>query len=170
MPIQPIFFYAPHRRAGPAARRRRRIAARRLPATCSASVGAACTPVRREVKDYTTYQIGALQAFLLRGRRAVAPRQAATAALYMMAPEDTALARAIAEATAAAAEGLQFDTIRGSAADDAARRAGLQVVAEFFADRGYQAERLGQEIVPVDHRRGGRHAGGYLAGASSASC
>ena len=58
----------------------------------------------------------------------------------MMALEDAGLARAIAEATAAAAEDLQFYTIRGSAADEAATRAGLRVVAEFFADRGYQAD------------------------------
>lgn len=57
-----------------------------------------------------------------------------------MALEDDALARAVVEATAATAEGLQLYTIRGSATDRAASRLGLHVVAEFFADRGYHAD------------------------------
>jgi UPF0271 protein len=91
-----------------------------------------------QVKDYVTYQIGALQAFLKAEGwplHHVKPH----GALYMMALEDEGIARAVAEATAAAAEGLQLYTIHGSAMDEAARRVGLQVVAEFFADRGYQA-------------------------------
>src|SRR5262249_17398493 len=92
-----------------------------------------------EVKDYTTYQIGALQAFL-RAEGVPLHHVKPHGALYMMSLEDAALARAIAEATAAAAGGLQFYTIRGSAADDAATRAGLRVVPEFFADRGYHTD------------------------------
>jgi len=61
-------------------------------------------------------------------------------ALYMMALEDEAVARAVAEATLAAEEGVQLYTIKGSAMDDAASRLGLQVVAEFFADRGYHPD------------------------------
>jgi UPF0271 protein len=96
-----------------------------------------CSPT--EVKDYTTYQIGALQGFLHAEGMAlhhVKPH----GALYMMALEDDALARAIAEASAAAAEHLQMYTIAGSALARAAERAGLQVIPEFFADRGYHAD------------------------------
>jgi UPF0271 protein len=91
-----------------------------------------------EVKDYVTYQIGALQAFL-RAEGLPLHHVKPHGALYMMALEDAALARAVAEATAAAAESLQLYTIRGSALDDAGTRLGMQVVPEFFADRGYHA-------------------------------
>jgi UPF0271 protein len=91
-----------------------------------------------QVKDYVTYQIGALQAFL---RDADLPLHHVKphGALYMMALEDEALARAVAEATRAAGEGLQVYTIQGSALAAAATHLGLPVVAEFFADRGYHA-------------------------------
>jgi UPF0271 protein len=92
-----------------------------------------------QVKDYATYQIGALLAFLQAeglSLHHVKPH----GALYMMALEDDALARALAEATFAAGEHLQLYTIHGSAMDQAAERLGLQVVAEFFADRGYHPD------------------------------
>ncbi len=92
-----------------------------------------------EVKDYVTYQIGALQGFL-HAEGVPLHHVKPHGALYMMALEDAALARAVAEATAAATEGLQVYTIKGSAMDDAATRLGLRVVAEFFADRGYHAD------------------------------
>ena len=57
----------------------------------------------------------------------------------MMALEDEALARAVGEAIRAAGKDLQVYTIADSAMDHAARRLGLPVVAEFFADRGYHA-------------------------------
>jgi UPF0271 protein len=91
-----------------------------------------------QVKDYVTYQIGALEAFL-RAEGMPLHHVKPHGALYMMALEDEALARAVAEATRTAGEGIQLYTIRGSAMDEAATRAGLQVVAEFFADRGYHA-------------------------------
>jgi 5-oxoprolinase (ATP-hydrolysing) subunit A len=92
-----------------------------------------------EVKDYTTYQIGALQAFLTAAGwplHHVKPH----GALYMMALEDEDLAQAIAEASAAAGTSLQMYAVAGSAMDRAAARCGLQVVPEFFADRGYHAD------------------------------
>jgi UPF0271 protein len=92
-----------------------------------------------QVKDFTTYQIGALQAFLhAEGMplHHVKPH----GALYMMALENAALAHAIAEATHAAGPHLQIYTIRGSAMAAAAGRLGLQVVPEFFADRGYHRD------------------------------
>jgi UPF0271 protein len=92
-----------------------------------------------QVKDYVTYQVGALEAFL-RAEGLPLHHVKPHGALYMMALEDGALARAVAEATLAAGEGLQVYTVRGSALDEAATRLGLQVVPEFFADRGYHAD------------------------------
>jgi UPF0271 protein len=92
-----------------------------------------------QVKDSVTYQIGALQAFL-HAEGLPLHHVKPHGALYMMALEDVSLARAVAEATASAGQHLQVYTIRGSAMDGEATRAGLQVVAEFFADRGYHAD------------------------------
>lgn len=92
-----------------------------------------------EVKDYVTYQIGALEAFL-RAEGMTLHHVKPHGALYMMVLEDDSLARAVAEATQCAGQDLQFYTIKGSAADVAATRLGLQVVPEFFADRGYHAD------------------------------
>jgi UPF0271 protein len=92
-----------------------------------------------EVKDYTTYQIGALLGFL-RAEQVELHHVKPHGALYMMALEDDGLAQAIAEASAAAAEHLQLYTMRGSAMERAANHAGLQVVSEFFADRGHYAD------------------------------
>jgi UPF0271 protein len=92
-----------------------------------------------QVKDYVTYQIGALQAFAqVEGLTLhhVKPH----GALYMMALEEEALAQAIAEATQTTGARLQLYTIKNSALDVAATRLGLQVVPEFFADRGYHAD------------------------------
>jgi UPF0271 protein len=92
-----------------------------------------------DVKDYVTYQIGALQAFL---HAAGMPLQHIKphGALYMMALEDEALARAIVEAALEADAGLKMYTIRDSATDVVARRCGMRAVAEFFADRGYHSD------------------------------
>jgi UPF0271 protein len=92
-----------------------------------------------QLKDYVTYQIGALQAFLkAEGVRLhhVKPH----GALYMMALEDEALSRAIVEASLAADDGLQIYTLPGSATEHVARQCGMRSVAEFFADRGYYAD------------------------------
>jgi UPF0271 protein len=92
-----------------------------------------------QVKDYVTYQIGALQAFL-HAEGLPLHHVKPHGALYMMALEDPALARAIAEAVCAAGAILQIYTIRGSALDEAANHLGLQVVPEFFSDRGYHSD------------------------------
>jgi UPF0271 protein len=91
------------------------------------------------VKDYVSYQIGALQAFL-RAEAVPLHHIKPHGALYMMALEDEALSRAIVEAALEAAENLQIYTIRGSATDVVAQRYGMRSVAEFFADRGYYAD------------------------------
>jgi UPF0271 protein len=123
-----------------------------------------------QVKDYVTYQIGALQAFL-HAEGLPLHHVKPHGALYMMALEDKGLARAVAEATHAAQPGLQLYTIQDSALDTAAARLGLQVVPEFFADRGYHAggavkmfdwtldeaggspEAIGQRVVRVIRER-----------------
>jgi UPF0271 protein len=89
-----------------------------------------------DLKDYVTYQLGALSAFL-RAQGVPLHHVKPHGALYMMALEDDALARAVAEAVAEFGEGQVIYTVRDSAADRAARRAGLRSVPEFFADRGY---------------------------------
>lgn len=91
-----------------------------------------------DLKDYVTYQIGALRAFCDAESvplRHVKPH----GALYMMALEDEPLSRAIIEASLALDGRLMIYTIAGSATDAVARRAGMRVVPEFFADRGYRA-------------------------------
>jgi 5-oxoprolinase (ATP-hydrolysing) subunit A len=91
------------------------------------------------LKDYVTYQIGALQAFL-RAAGFSLHHVKPHGALYMMALEDEAISRAIIEASLEAANDLIIYTIKGSATDDAARKCGMRSVAEFFADRGYYTD------------------------------
>ncbi len=90
------------------------------------------------LRDYVTYQVGAVRQFAAIAGvplHHVKPH----GAMYMMALDDPAYARAIAEATARIDEGLLVYTLRGSELWDAARRAGLGVVSEFFADRPMRA-------------------------------
>jgi UPF0271 protein len=92
-----------------------------------------------DVRDYVLYQVGALDAFAgAAGARLhhVKPH----GALYMMALERRALARAIAEAVAEYDDALAVYTLAGSELSDAAGAAGLQVVPEFFADRPLRAD------------------------------
>ncbi|MPZ87039.1 MAG: 5-oxoprolinase subunit PxpA [Nitriliruptorales bacterium] len=90
------------------------------------------------LRDYVIYQVGAVRQFAaLAGVELhhVKPH----GALYMMALEDLAYARAIAEATARIDERLLMYTLGGSALWDAASQAGLRPVSEFFADRPTRA-------------------------------
>jgi UPF0271 protein len=91
------------------------------------------------LRDYVTYQIGALQAFL-RAEGVPLHHVKPHGALYMQALEDDELSLAIVEASLAADEKLMIYTIAGSATAEAARRLGMRWVAEFFADRGYYAD------------------------------
>ncbi|MSS73056.1 MAG: LamB/YcsF family protein [Candidatus Latescibacteria bacterium] len=87
-----------------------------------------------DLKDYVTYQIGALGAFCRAGGvplHHVKPH----GALYMMALEDEALAEAIVDAILEQDESLLLYTTGGTAADAVAGRKGLRVVREFFGDR-----------------------------------
>lgn len=90
------------------------------------------------LRDYVTYQVGAVRQFAaLAGvdLHHVKPH----GALYMMALDDPAYARAIAEATARIDERLLIYTLRGAELWDAAGNAGLRPVSEFFADRPMRA-------------------------------
>ena len=88
-----------------------------------------------DVRDYVLYQVAALDGFA-HGLHHVKPH----GALYMMALDDAAIARAIAEAVASYQEGLPVYTLAGSELWDAAAAAGLPAVAEFFADRPLRAD------------------------------
>ena len=90
----------------------------------------------RELKDHTTYQMGALAAFV--GTQGVELQHVKPhGSLYMMALEDQAMAKALVEAVAEFDDTLMIYTIRDSATWQAAQAKGLRPVAEFFADRPY---------------------------------
>jgi UPF0271 protein len=87
-----------------------------------------------DLKDYVTYQIGALQAFC---RAVGVPLHHVKphGALYMMALEDEAISEAIVDAILEQDDALLLYTTGGTAADAVAGRKGLRVVREFFGDR-----------------------------------
>lgn len=92
-----------------------------------------------EAYALTLYQVGALAAFATAaGARLhhVKPH----GALYNMAAADLALARAIAAAVRDADARLLLYGLAGSALLQAGREAGLGVVSEAFADRGYRPD------------------------------
>jgi UPF0271 protein len=87
-----------------------------------------------DAADYVLYQVGALAAFADAAGVAlhhVKPH----GALYMMALDDAALARAIVEAVGGLGDGLPVYTLAGGELWHAAEAAGVPPVAEFFADR-----------------------------------
>jgi 5-oxoprolinase (ATP-hydrolysing) subunit A len=91
------------------------------------------------LRDYVTYQVGAVRQFAANagvGLHHVKPH----GAMYTMALDDPAYARAIAEATARIDERLLLYTLRGSEMWGAAKKAGLRPVPEFFADRPIRAD------------------------------
>ncbi len=91
-----------------------------------------------DLKNYVTYQVGALDAFV-RAAGASLHHVKPHGALYMMALEDRELSRAIVEASLEHDEKLMIYTIRNSATHQEADRLGLRVIPEFFADRGYHS-------------------------------
>lgn len=89
-----------------------------------------------ELKDYVTYQIGALAAFV----RAVGGRLnhvKAHGAMYNQAAADAGLARAFAEAVAAFDDSLIVVGLANSHLLRKTKELGLSVASEVFADRGY---------------------------------
>ena len=87
-----------------------------------------------QVRDYVLYQVGALGAFV-RAAGLSLHHVKPHGALYMMALDDAAVARAVADAVAEYDDGLPVYTLAGSEMEAAAHAAGLRVVPEFFADR-----------------------------------
>lgn len=97
----------------------------------------AATP--EEVRNYVTYQVGALWAFA----RANGTRLAHVkchGSIYNMAARSATLARAMAEGVARVDPELVFVCLAGSEMVDAGRAVGLQVACEVFADRAYNAD------------------------------
>lgn len=89
-----------------------------------------------EAGAYVTYQVGALMAFAkAHGMKLqhVKPH----GALYNMAAKDPALAKGICESLAALDSSLIFMGLAGSVMLEEAKKAGLQVASEVFADRAY---------------------------------
>lgn len=92
-----------------------------------------------EAAAYTLYQLGALDAFVkTAGQRLQHVK--AHGALYMMLLEDRALSEAFVDAVRRYDDRLMIYTIAGSETDEAGKRAGVKVVSELFADRGYFAD------------------------------
>jgi UPF0271 protein len=92
-----------------------------------------------EAGDLVLCQLGALAA--IAASEGVGLRHVkAHGALYNMAARDTRLAGAMAAAIAGFDRGLVFFGLAGSGMLEAGRRAGLEVAAEGFADRGYEPD------------------------------
>lgn len=91
---------------------------------------------REEARDYTLYQIGALQAFA-RAQGIRLQHVKAHGALYNAAVRDRELALGIAEGTAEADPELIFLGLPGSELLAAGKAVGLRVAREGFGDRAY---------------------------------
>lgn len=95
----------------------------------------AATPA--EIRDDLTYQIGALTAFTKDRRlQHVKPH----GALYNMAVDREDIAQAIADAVLAVDPQLILVVLAGSRWEAVARRAGVRVAREVFADRAFRAD------------------------------
>jgi UPF0271 protein len=92
-----------------------------------------------EAADLVLWQLGALEA-IARVEGVTLRHVKAHGALYNMAARDIALAEALAAAVAQFDRRLVFFGLAGSGMIDAARRAGLAVAAEGFADRAYEPD------------------------------
>jgi 5-oxoprolinase (ATP-hydrolysing) subunit A len=108
-----------------------------------------CSP--SEIKDYVTYQMGALREFAT-GYGLRIQHCKPHGALYMMAMEDGKLARAILEAIAAVDKNTIVFALNNSAVSEEAEKMGIPVAKEVYADREHTASgsivltRRGQEI------------------------
>ena len=97
----------------------------------------ACSP--REAGAYVKYQLGALMAFT-RANGVRLQHCKPHGALYNMAAKDMDLALAMAEAVAEVDKDVIFLGLANSSMIEAAKRVGLRVASEVFADRAYQAD------------------------------
>lgn len=92
-----------------------------------------------EAKAYTTYQLGALDAFC-RAHEMKMQHVKPHGALYNMAAKDYTLSRAICEATAEFDSNLIVLALSGGELAHAARDMGLRTALEVFADRAYEED------------------------------
>jgi UPF0271 protein len=92
-----------------------------------------------DTRNYVLYQLGALSGFVLAAGerlRHVKPH----GALYMATLDSARIAAAVVEAVAEFDDSLPVFTLAGSEMSDAATKAGLPVVTEFFADRPLRSD------------------------------
>lgn len=92
-----------------------------------------------EIKNYTIYQVGALQGFVEAvgvGLQHVKPH----GALYNTAVKDIGVSEAIAEAVKALDQELMIFAPPNSSLAEASSEAGLRVAHEVFADRAYNPD------------------------------
>jgi 5-oxoprolinase (ATP-hydrolysing) subunit A len=106
-----------------------------------------------EVRDFVTYQVGALQGFL-RAARLPLHHVKLHGELSTQCSRDAAAAAAYVEAVAALGDGLPIYTFRGSETWLAAERAGVPAIADFYPD--LPMRRDGSMVAPTT-RRHGRH-------------
>lgn len=91
-----------------------------------------------ELKDYVTYQVGALQAFAA-AEGATVEHVKPHGALYVMCSEDDAYAQAVAEAVKELSDGLIL-LLTGERVAAAASRVGVPFVMEGYIDLDYDAQ------------------------------
>jgi len=95
-----------------------------------------------EIRDYVTYQIGALQAFAAMQNMKL-QHVKAHGALYNMAEQDVRIWEAIAQVIAGIDRQLILVAIAGPMREEVkeiGRRYGIRVAFEFFADRAYNRD------------------------------
>jgi UPF0271 protein len=97
----------------------------------------AATP--QEVRDYVTYQVGALAGFA-RAHGVTLRHVKGHGAIYNMAAVDLRLAKAMVEGVARVDPQLIFVGLAGSCLLQAAKQAGLAAASEVFADRAYNPD------------------------------
>ena len=91
-----------------------------------------CTP--NEIKDYVTYQLGALREFASRYELPIAHCKP-HGAMYMMAMEEETVARAILEAIAEVDDNIIVFAMNNSAVADIGEKMGVRVAKETYSDR-----------------------------------
>ena len=95
-----------------------------------------------EIKDYVTYQIGALQAFAA-AQGVKVQHVKPHGALYNMAVNDTAIWKAVAEAIAAVDSRLILFVLAGrdrEKLETIGAEYGIRIAYEFFGDRAYNSD------------------------------
>ncbi|MGZ5093629.1 MAG: 5-oxoprolinase subunit PxpA [Burkholderiales bacterium] len=93
----------------------------------------------QELKDYVCYQTGALREFV-RAAGGGLQHVKAHGILYNMLEKDDALVRAIAEAARDSGSELIMMALASGKCDAQARKMGVRVASEGFADRAYNAD------------------------------